>query len=245
MKKLYSLLILSCLAFSGFAQTAASYSFSAFTAPYSSIAATGTTVPTIIGDDIAQMNIPIGFTFVYCGVGRTQLAMSSNGILSFANSGAAPWSDTGPGTMPAGGVGCLMPYWSDLYGGLCVASKAYYQTTGVAPNRVFTAEWKDFNAFAWGGVCSCCIINMQCKLYEGTNIIDFCYSNSTLSGMGGTSGVLIGIANSTADWQTLNNDGAAPTPSAAVWNNHTITDAPAANQVYRWYNQCTDRKSVV
>jgi hypothetical protein len=205
MKKLYSLFILSCLAFSGFSQTAASYSFSAFSAPYTSISATGGTVPFIITDDVTQVSIPIGFTFSYCGVGHTLLAMSSNGFLSFANSGAAPWDDFGPGSMPAGGVGCLMPYWSDLYGGLCVASHAYYQTTGVAPNRIFTAEWKDFNAFAWGGVCSCCLLNMQCKLYEGSNIIDFCYGTSTLSGMGATSGVLIGIANSGADWQSLNN----------------------------------------
>ena len=119
MKKLYVLFILSCLYFKTYSQTAASYSFTAFTSVYSSISGSGTAVPSIICDDCAQINIPIGFTFSYCGTNYTQLAANSNGYLSLANSGAG--GATYEVTLPemaviAGGVGMLMANWVDLEG---------------------------------------------------------------------------------------------------------------------------------
>ncbi len=247
MKKLYFLAILSCLSFSVFSQTAASYSFLAFSSTYSSISATGTSVGSIATcDDCAQTSIPIGFTFTYCGTNYTQLSACSNGYLSLANSGAGGGTyvvTTGEMAAISGGAGMLCPLWVDLigsdpYGYGCNASHAYYQTTGVAPNRIFTFEWDNFHAYNWPGACVCCYLNMQVKLYEGTNIIDFCYGTSTLSGMG-YEGCVIGIANSTTDWQTLNNNSAAPTPSSVTFYRTTITSAPANGQVYRWFNQCS------
>jgi|GEM_PF-3555073 hypothetical protein len=44
-------------------------------------------------------------------------------------------------------------------------------TSGTAPNRVFTIEWRNVRASNW---------NMQVKLHETTNAIDFCYSTSAI-----------------------------------------------------------------
>ncbi len=251
MRKLYLSLLLSCLCVYGYAQTAASYNFSAFTGTYSSISGTGTSVTggMTTCDDCTTTGISIGFTFNYCGASYTQLAACSNGFLSLANSTGANYT-VGTGTMSSGGTGFLMPFWCDLYAtpggyGCSGTAYAYYQTSGTAPNRIFTFEWKNFRAFSSGGACACCEGNFQVKLYETTNVIDFVYGPSTLSGMG-YSGLAIGIANTTTDYQTLNNNSTSPTPTSSSFDyssSPTYTTLPANNQVYRWSNQCTGTPS--
>ena len=118
-----------------------------------------------------------------------------------------------------------MPYWDDLNG---FGHIAYYQTTGTAPNRVFTFEWNGWGVYAGTGTG-----NFQVKLYEGTNVIDFCYGASTYSGNSAT----IGIANSTTDYKTLNNSSAAPVASGATFTT-SVASTPANGQVYRW-TPCT------
>ncbi len=246
MKKIYLLLFLSCLCASVYAQTAASYNFSAFTGTYTSISGTGTAISGGMStcDDCTTTSIPIGFTFSYCGTNYTQLSACSNGFLSLDNSTGANF-DVGTSYMASGGIGLLMPFWCDLYSnpggyGCTGTAYAYYQTAGTAPNRTFTFEWKNFRAYGGGSACVCCEGNFQVILYESTNVIDFVYGTSTLSGMG-YSGLAIGIANSTTDYQTLNNNSTSPTPSSTTFyysSSPTYSTEPANNQVYRWSNQC-------
>ena len=242
------LLLLTLISFKGFSQTAASYTFTAFPGTYSSIASTGTAISGGMSacDDCTTTGIPIGFTFNYCGTNYTQLSACSNGFLSLINSTGANY-DVGTTYMAGGGVGLLMPFWCDLYAvpgmyGCTGTAYAYYETQGTTPNSAFTFEWKDYRAYPGGSACVCCVTNMQVILYETSNVIDFVYGSSTASGMG-YSGLAIGIANSTTDYQTLPNDGASPTPTSTLFDyslgtGSPITTAPANNQVYRW-RQCT------
>src|SRR4051812_45536935 len=150
MKRIITLL-LCCLAIvsNTNAQTAASYLFSNIAIPggYSSIsAATGTVAAgTVVADDGVQTSIPIGFTFMFCGSSCTTLSACSNGWLSLSNSSAGTPTNYTNTAANAGSIapGMLMPFWEDLVG-TAGTSNAYYQTSGTAPNRVFTFEWKSW-----------------------------------------------------------------------------------------------------
>ena len=241
MKKIYLLAVLICIGKSGFCQTAASYGFSAFSNTYSSISGTGTTVPGVLADDVFVPGLPIGFNFVYCGTTYNTVAVSSNGTVSFTYTGTySTYSNSGATSMDGSGVGFLMAFWDDLQAGTCTTSFGYRSTSGIAPNRIFTFEWKNFHAYSWTGVCACCNMNMQVKLYETTNIIDFCYGTCTYSGMSAT----IGIANSFTDHQTLPNMSASPTPSTSTFTT-SLTPHPATNQVYRWSPNCVGSPAAI
>jgi len=227
MKKLSLLILFVCLAFVGLGQlTAASYGFTATAGTYSSISATGTSVPSIYADDNTATSIPIGFNFTYCGTVYTTVSASSDGWLSLANCSSSAYptyiNATSSFSSMCSGVGMLMPFWDDLYG--AVSGSAYCKTTGTSPNRVFTFEWNAWPALAESGLGY-----FEVKLYETTNVIEFVYGNGTYTGGTAT----IGIANSSTDYQTLPDVSSSPTPSSSVFYS-TIASSPANGQVYRW-----------
>lgn len=221
MKKIYLLIVLSCIAFAGNAQTATDYLFTATTGTYTSISGTaGVSSSTITCDDCTQTNIPIGFTFKFCGTSYTQLSACSNGWISLANSSYSGYQNMSS-FIP--GAGFLMLFWGDLFGS---GHNAYYVTTGTSPNRVFTFEWNNFSSMSGS-------VNMQVKLYETTNTVEFLYGTSTTgSGM-----YTVGIANSSSNWQTLPNTGSSPTPSSSTFTN-VLPSTPASGQIYRWQAKC-------
>ena len=60
--------------------------------------------------------------------------------------------------------------------GMASGNGIYRQTTGTAPNRVLTVEWKN-----WGvAYTNNAELNVQIKLYETTNIIEIIYGPSTI-----------------------------------------------------------------
>lgn len=224
MRKIFTILSFLVLMVSvGRAQTAASYGFSTATATFSSISSSGTTVSTIAADDATFTSVPIGFSFTYCGTAYTTLSACSNGWLSFSNTTSSLFTNslTNVATISPGAI---MPFWDDLYG--VGAGGAYYTTTGTAPNRVFTFEWRN-----WYVCCSSTsgTGNMQVKLYESTNVIEFVYGTSSWTGRTGT----IGIANSGTDYLTLPNSSASPIASSTTFTT-SIATMPASGQVYRW-----------
>lgn len=225
MKKIFLLLTLLCAGFYGRTQTAASYGFSAFTAPYSSIAGTGTMLPLLSDDDVTELSVPIGFTFNYCGTPYTTTSICTNGWLSLSNSPSIDWTNL---SFLIDGPGWIMPFWDDIEG--FTAGSVYYQTTGVAPNRVFTVEWNAFESLVGFGT-----LNFQVKLYETSNRIDFHYGTSSAVFTDAT----IGISNdNVSDWQTLSDEGPSPTPLLFPAFEDFIFGTPAADQVYRWTPPC-------
>jgi uncharacterized protein YjdB len=225
MKKIFLLLTLLCAGFYIQAQTAASYGFSAFTAPYSSISGTGTMLPLLSDDDVTELSVPIGFTFNYCGTPYTTTSICTNGWISLSNSPAIDWTNL---PFLIDGPGWIMPFWDDMEG--LTAGSVYHQTTGVAPNRIFTVEWNAFESIIGFGT-----LNFQVKLYETSNRIDFHYGTSSAIFTDAT----IGISNDNiSDWQTLSDEGPSPTPLLFPAFEDLIFGAPAADQVYRWTPAC-------
>lgn len=218
MKKFYLALLISCLSFAGYAQTAASYLFSRTTGTYTSIVGQSGTVATtaISNDDIGTSGIPIGFTFTYCGASTTTVAVCSNGWLSLTNNATVGTLSGSTGSITAGKI---WPYWGDNWG---TGATAYYQTTGTTGSRVFTFEWTNWNICCSGGWNQ----NYQVKLFEGTNIIQFRYGSFSSN----TGGRTIGIGNSTTDYQTLPNE----TSTSTTTGFSTSCSLPANGTVLQW-----------
>lgn len=222
LRSLWFLLVVLCFSKQGAAQTtAAAYNFTALSGTFTSISATGTSTTTISFDDANQSGISIGFPFIFCTTSYNTLSVCSNGWLSLANSTSSVLTNSAA-NVP--GAGFLMPFWDDLNGAGCTA---YYQTTGVSPNRIFTFEWNNWGSYLFNGTGN---NSFQVKLYEAGNVIEFIYGPGTYAGKAAT----IGIANSTTDYQTLPTSGVSPTPSSTTFTT-TISGAPIANQIYRWY----------
>ncbi|MBX2907166.1 MAG: hypothetical protein KF744_14065 [Taibaiella sp.] len=223
-----------------------SYSFTRWTEPYVSIAGQPGTVSTpLLGrDDTTITSIPIGFTFLYCSSGSyTTLSACSNGWLSLSNSpqggpvSSANHDYTASIAAIGTGIGLIMPFWDDLSGGvgppggpIAIPAMAYYQTSGTAPNRVFTFQWGD-PTNPWHSYLGSGDATFQVKLYETSGVIEFHYGVSTYSMKTAT----IGICNSASDYRTLYNEAVtAPTP---IFEYH-IDTTPELNTVMEWAPPC-------
>lgn len=206
------------------AQNAAQYGFSSMAGTFTPNVG-GTVVSAIHADDAATTGIPIGFAFTFCGIPYTTVSPCSNGWMSF-NSVSSSYLSNALGSL--GSIApCVMPMWDDLSGGAGYNSIASYLTSGTAPNRVFTMEWKDWRWY-YGNSNS---ISFQVKLFETTNIIQCVYTPTSNSVTNGSA--TVGIAKNGSDYLVLNNTTAAPIPSSSNFVT-TISSPPPAGQIYQW-----------
>jgi hypothetical protein len=210
------------------AQLAANtYQFSAFSGTYNEITG-GTALTAIEDDDALSGAIPIGFTFNYCGTDYTQLIACSNGWLSFNTSITSSY--TGNSASSANDIKpALFPLWDDISGDNATAR---YITTGTAPNRVFTIEYKNW---LWNYSAANPVISFEVKLYESSNLIQYIYRQESGAIDNSSSGASIGIADNdaTAGYLSLNNTGTAPVPSSTTFTTN-LGSKPATGQVYQF-----------
>jgi hypothetical protein len=119
----------------------------------------------ILGDDHGII-VPIGFNFNFWGVVHGDIAVCSNGYLTFGEDLTDFSNDDIPDDYDPNDY--IAPFWDDLapnQGGT-----VHYQTLGTDPNRRFIAQWTgvpqyytyDSNTF-------------QAVLFEGSNCIEFRY----------------------------------------------------------------------
>jgi hypothetical protein len=214
--------------------TAAAYPFTAYQGTFTPVTG-GTQWFGAIGDDMTQQGIPIGFSFPFTTGTYTTVSACSNGWLSLSNSGSASLSNATFGLNDIGGP-VLFPLWDDLhmnYGG-----EMRSITTGTAPNRVFTIQWKGATwtysvPFGTPGITVVNVISFQVKLYE-SGVIEFVYSNGTDPIQNNTTpSASIGIARNDVDWKVLDNTTTAPTPSTTTFHD-ALNQRPAEGQVYLW-----------
>ncbi|WP_316837281.1 RagB/SusD family nutrient uptake outer membrane protein [Pedobacter nutrimenti] len=152
--------------------------FSAGTTTYSALSG-GTPVPSVQTDDAISVALPIGFAYNFGGSRYDKFYMSSNGFISFINrSNAAPNISTVRDPL----IGPLM---DNLNG---TGGAASYATTGTAPNRVLTIEWRNWR---WKtGTTIANNISFQVKLYEMGGKFEMLYNqtgdpvNSTATAVG-------------------------------------------------------------
>lgn len=216
------LVILSSITVKAQFLTAASYPFTASSKPF--VYLTGGTSVSLQGDDVTVTNIPIGFTFTYCGNNYTTVSACSNGFMALGNKTGTSFTNSLTNTAAIRPM--LMPLWDDLQG---VGSTTTYSTTGAAGSRVFTFQWRNTRPLASTTNPE---ITFQVKLYEGANAIEFMYQREV--GTANLPSTTIGIVGPNAnDYQSLNNSTATPTPSTTVFTTN-ITAKPATGQSYLW-----------
>jgi MYXO-CTERM domain-containing protein len=135
-------------------------------------------------NDCIQQNVPIGFDFEFYGRTYTRLGISSNGFVTFDSSTLDAGCCSGqelPDPSPPNAVIAL--WWEDLnppQGG-----NIYFQTLGSAPARRFIVEY--------AGVPHCCAsltpVQVQLKLFEGSNDIELHFLDAASDGGLHTAGI--------------------------------------------------------
>ena len=186
----------------------------------------GTAFTAVQSDDILVTTpINIGFNFNYCGVVYTTIRAGSNGIMCFSatSSNSAANSTANFASIKPG----LMWLWDDLDG---ATGTATYATTGTAPNRVFTFQYKNWEWF-WNATGP--NITVQVKLFETTNIIEYHYRQESQPGTPNSASIGIVDQYATPTYLSLNNSGAAPTASSTTFTT-SIAARPANGQIYRF-----------
>jgi len=161
----------------------------AFTGTYTDLGSAGTVISTSSTDNANSAAQSIGFSFGYNGSTFTQFVLNTNGVIRLGS--AAPsttllyydnntnsTNNTDPlASTASANTNLLMPFNFDLVSG---TGGAEYRvaTTGAAPNRVCTIQWKNVSDKTGAGVDAANVtqfanFSFQVKLYETTNTIDF------------------------------------------------------------------------
>ncbi|MCL4729677.1 MAG: hypothetical protein KJ044_04460, partial [Planctomycetes bacterium] len=127
-------------------------------------------------------DVPIGFTFSFFGQNYTTVDISANGFLSFENIDIATHAlmpnVAALAQRPNNFIMCAANDYG-FTGAPPAAARLYTQTLGTAPNREFRVQWKNWVAIVEGDP-----VNVICRLFEGTNIIEV----HPIVGSGGTLG---------------------------------------------------------
>ncbi len=212
------------------AQAITSYVFSATSGTFTPLSgATNAVLTNGDSDDGAYAGVPIGFNFIYNGNTYTQLSPQTNGSASFI----VPLNSWNLNNNLATGLTrpIIAPLWEDLD---MIDGSVSYQTTGAAPNRIFTLQWLRAR-WSYQGLSPA--ISFQAKLYETTNRVQYVYrqeagaidSSTTFGASIGITGTTTGSGN----FLSLNNAGTSPTASSTT-ETSTIVTKPANGQTYNF-----------
>ncbi len=136
-------------------------------------------------DDNLSNPVNIGFNFVFNGVARNRILISTNGFITFnllfqGNGNGS--HDYGYNNQTFGNSdfgltrNAIAPFYDDLVAGpnthvwSALNNNIFYKTAGAPGSRTFTVEWKNMRPFGQTGN-----LNFQVKLYEFNNSIEFDY----------------------------------------------------------------------
>lgn len=214
----------------GWGQAVSTYSLSATAGTYAELTE-GTAVPAIHADNAISVALPLGFTFLFEGTPYTQVRASSDGFLSF-NTGATRTGTNDLSTGAAVRRPLVAPLWDDLDGRAITStatSQASYRTTGTAPFRVFTFEWRNWE---WNYTVGADVISFQAVLYESTKQVQFVYRQDNAAVVAGAASIgLSGVGTGPGSFVSLQNASANPTVSTTT-ENKELSSRPATGQVY-------------
>ena len=165
--------------------------------------------------DDSQIQVPIGFGFVFNGTTYTQVFINSNGALSFS-AGFNQWTNT---TMPVptpNPQDLILPFWDDLdpVGGAGTGTISY-GTIGTAPNRQFVASWNGVKRYnVTGSLCS-----FQVVLNEDQSI-RYRYGNTNVSC--DTSSATIGVQENSALFIQRSVNAVVPLTQDVLYNRTSV-----------------------
>jgi hypothetical protein len=197
------------------------YDLTASSGTFTSIVGTtgSTQLSVLQTDDAISGAVNIGFPFYYQGVQRTQLKVTSNGLLVFNLTTTDSFYTN---NMTSNSGHAIAPLWDDLSGS---GGQSTYVTSGTAPNRVFTVEYLNWK---WNYNSSAAGISFQVRLYESTNDIEFIYRQE--AGTLSSPSANIGLVGGTGIFYSLAN--ASSNPHLDVTGTNMINVKPATGQVY-------------
>src|SRR6476661_246667 len=159
---------------------------------YTDLGTTGTAIAVANNDDANSAALPIGFTFNYNGTAYTDFVLNTNGFIKlgttaptgpmFPNGGQATTGGPADGTE----TNLILPFNQDLDAGSAGGTEFRVATTGTAPNRICTIQWKNVKDKAMAAMGTSVAIgtqyanfSFQVKLYETTSQISFVYGTAT------------------------------------------------------------------
>lgn len=231
MKKITLLLALMMLAIAGtYAQSASTYAFSSSMGTFTENSGAATTIAGVRADTFISTAQNIGFTFVYEGVNYTQFKMGSNGFISLNTAGTATLTTNDFSSANATSRPIIAPLWDDLDGATPTTSLASYEVTGVAPNRVLTVEWKNWE-WNWNSGATP-VISFQVKLYETTNVIEFVYRQENGAVASGSASIGIGSATGSGSGSYLNLTSVTAPAVSSTASTTNISVKPATGQIF-------------
>lgn len=158
---------------------------------YTDLGTTGTAIATANTDDDNSTAQNIGFTFTFNGTAFTQFVLNTNGFIKLGATAPSaadlflPENQNATQIDPfestnAADVNIIAPFNFDLTAGSAAGGTEYrVVTTGTAPNRVCTIQWKNVADKTLEYDLQYGSISFQVKLYETSNTIEFVYGPTT------------------------------------------------------------------
>jgi len=248
MKKIYFSMVVMLLALSIHSSAQLNYLFSASSKPY--VPVTEGIAPHLISDyakweveDEGLARIPIGFTFNYDHKDYTEANVSVNGFITFGTFFSTYFNFRyflnylayGPLSYP-GERPVVAPFWDDLV--IPDTLSLVYKTTGHAPFRVFTIEWKKAK---WVYESLAPVLSIELKLYETTNVIEFHYKDEGSLPDPRYAFASIGITSSYENRGFISLQSTSSDPAVSMLKaKDSLSVKPANNQVYTFTPAKTD-----
>jgi hypothetical protein len=131
-----------------------------------------------LADDVHSGVINIGFSFCYFGTTYTQCVISSNNYVTFDITEAnqySTWNTVAvPTALPTEVRNAILSPWQDI--NPASGGSIFYQTTGVAPNRIFVVSYLNVPMFS----CTGLLYTSQIVLRESSNCIETHIDNKPL-----------------------------------------------------------------
>lgn len=214
--------------------TVSEYTFSSSIGNYQEISG-GTihgSIPSL--DNESFLDIPLGFTFSYNGVNYTSVSINSNGFMAMgpvvSNNFLAISSSTGTNNI-------IAAMNRDLIGK--DTGQLMSLTTGTAPNRVFTVQWKNYRRIPAATLND--ELNFQIKLFENTNQINIIYGSIVAATSTTAQNIQVGLrGNSNADFNnrmTVDPHNWSTTSTGSASNSScrlSATTYPAVGLTFTW-----------
>ena len=226
MKKIITLCWLLALLCPGITTAQVSlYSYTPSVGTYTPITGTTATVSNL--DDGVTGVLPIGFSFWYDGATYTTLSASTNGAVKLGGAMTIA-RDNDYKDLGFSNERPMLAVLTDNLA-LTAADGMRYETSGAAPNRVFTLQW---SGVKWGRDASSAGIEFQVKLYEGSNKIDYVYN--PLSGPLSYPYATVGISSQTRGYNTFMTvtNSSVPNGVSLYQSTGAHTSKPVSGQVY-------------
>lgn len=198
------------------------------------------------GDDVQKI-VDLPFSILYDDYQYNEIQLSTNGWVEFgigtvgserglssANQiGSIGANENGRMAGTARPTKALGPWWEDLNAD--GNGKVRYVTQGTQPNRVFVIQWEDIRAY-WDAAATTTRLNFQVRLYEGSNLIEYCYGDVVAGTFGGGDiGASIGFKDHVGgDYRFYDIITDAPIPAGEVNTSLSpLKDWPGKNTVYQ------------